>query len=77
MSEFDSRYIWTDGNNTYYSWTHTNYVLDKVTSTWEFKEWNNWDDIDGEQVWTDGSNVYYSNGSDQYVLAKTLKTYID
>ena len=67
-------YIWTDGDNIYYSDGSTNQcVLDKATSTWNLKLWTT--TIYGYNVWTDGENTYYSNGSTQYVLDKTTSTW--
>ena len=68
-------YVWTDGENIYYSSRSNQYVLDKTTSTWSAKTWNGFTNLYGLYVWTDGENVYYSSGSNQYVLDKTTSTW--
>ena len=66
-------YIWTDGNEIYYSWDDTNasYVLDSDSYTWYPM---NWGDIklNGRNIWKDGKTIYYSNtyGDKQAVLDK-------
>ena len=39
--------IWTDGDNTYYSYGSNQYILDKATSTWNTKTWNGFSNIYG------------------------------
>ena len=78
LTNFDSRYIWTDGENIYYSnTTSQQYVLDKSTSTWIPKTWSGYANMDGRCIWTDGENIYYSNGDSysQYVLDKATSTW--
>ena len=76
LTNFNGKYIWSDGINTYYSGLYGvgQYVLDKGTNTWNGKTWNiNF--ISGNNVWTDGDNIYYSEGSAQYVLDKGTNTW--
>ena len=71
LTSFDGQYIWTDGENIYYSSDSTQYVLDKSTSTWTTKTWTGLTSFRGGYVWTDGERVYYSrNAYSQYVLDK-------
>ena len=70
-------YIWTDGEDIYYSYNTTQYVLDKTTLTWSIKTWSGLTNFNGLSVWTDGENIYYSNGSSQYVLDKLTSTWTD
>ena len=75
--------IWSDGNNIYFSAvnqytsppTALNYVLNKLTNTWEEKNWNGLTYINASYVWTDGDNIYYSAGTNQYILDKSTSTW--
>ena len=75
LSNFEGQYVWSDGDNTYYSGLYGSeqYVLNKVSSTWEEKTWNI--NIQGNDIWTDGDNIYYSYLTDQYVLNKETSTW--
>ena len=75
-SYFRGLYIWTDGDDIYYSddVNHAQLILDKSTDTWNSITWNI-TIYDGDRIWTDGKNVYYSLYSEQYVLDKTNKTW--
>ncbi len=78
LTSFYSNYVWTDGENIYYSFDSSNqYVLNKSTSTWNTKTWNGLSSINGYCIWTDGKNIYYSNTVDnaQYVLDKSTSTW--
>jgi hypothetical protein len=67
-------YIWTDGDNIYYSDGSSQYVFDKASSTWTTKTWNGLASFNGQNIWTDGGHIYYSSGSSQYVLEITPAT---
>lgn len=81
ISDFDGSYVWSDGNNIYYSdssshylpdpLTQRNYILNKETGNWDEKVWNglNVAFLFGDYFWTDGEEVYYSDTS-QCVLNK-------
>ena len=71
----DGKYIWSDGDNIYYSNASTQYVLDKETLTWSIKTWTGLTNFYGDRIWTDGENIYYSYVSNQYVLDKTTSTW--
>ena len=75
LTSFGGNYIWTDGDNIYYSDLSNHYVLDKSTSTWSAKTWSGLTSFYGGNVWTDGSNIYYSDGSNQYYLPITKKSF--
>ena len=75
LTNFYNSYIWTDGENIYYSNNSNQYVLDRATSTWSQKTWNGLTRVNGNNIWTDGENVYYSNQSSQYVLNKATSTW--
>ena len=68
-------YIWTDGENIYYSFGTKHYVLDKTTSIWNTKTWTGLTGFYGDSIWTDGDNIYYSFSTDQYVLDKSTSTW--
>ncbi len=68
-SDFGGEYVWTDGEDIYYSY-ETNYVLNG----------KNWEEVDlattalnHSDFWTDGENIYYSCNSDQYVFDTSSK----
>ena len=75
LTSFSSQYIWTDGDNIYYSINAAQYVLNKSTSTWTAKTWNGLNEFYGSCIWTDGGNIYFSDGSRQYVLDKSTSTW--
>ena len=75
LSQPGGDYIWTDGNNIYYSFDLGQYVLDKSTSTWNKKTWNGLESFYGCYIWTDGDNIYYSSARNQYVLDKSTSTW--
>ena len=77
FSEINGSYVWTDGENTYYSYGSTQYVLDVETSTWLEKTWNGLSSLNGLRIWTDGINYYYSNGTVQYVLDIATSTWFE
>ena len=74
-------YVWTDGDNIYYSEYSTQLVLDKTTSTWKPKTWNglNINYFLGNMVWTDGNNIYCtiskSKTTEHYILNKVTSTW--
>ena len=74
-SYFDADYIWSDGVDTYYSYSSNQFKLDKATKTWNQTTWNGYQYPDGDDIWTDGTTCYYSDGSDQYVLDNATKTW--
>ena len=87
-TSFSGEGVWTDGENTYYSWTGTQYVLDETASTWISKTWKNDsggtyypNPYGGNRIWTDGDNIYnsYYNTSSKkyqhYVLDKNTSTW--
>ena len=69
------RYIWTDGENIYYSYNNTQKILNKSVPTWSDKIWTGLTRFYGQNIWTDGENIYYSENSDQYVLDKATSTW--
>ena len=62
-------YIWSDGNNIYYSFKEQQYILNKNIGNWSPKSWNV-SDLNGGFIWHYGENTYYSNDETQYVLNK-------
>lgn len=76
---FYGNYVWTDGENIYYSYgndiSYMHYVLNKSTLTWEEKTWSGIQSFVGSCIWTDGENIYYSYESNQYVLDKSTSTW--
>lgn len=75
LTNFSGMFIWTDGNNVYFSNASTQYILNKSTDTWETKTWSGLTDFYGSNVWTDGNNIYYSQGSNHYVLDTSNDTW--
>ena len=74
-SAFVGKYVWTDGENIYWSSSTDKYVLNRETSTWEPKTWGGLTSPDGSHIWTDGENIYYSRATDQYVLNRETSTW--
>ncbi len=75
LSNFKASYVWSDGENYYYSEGEKQYVLNKSTKTWSVKIWDGFSNIYGNQFWTLGDNLYYSRGKDQYVFDKVTKNF--
>lgn len=73
LTTFSGEYIWTDGENTYYSAESVQKVLDKETSTWNDKVWNNQPgELFGNAIWTDGEDIYCSDQSWGFLLPYKL-----
>lgn len=77
-NSFDTKYVWNDGVNTYYSYGSTHRILDESTNTvkWVTKTWTGLTSFTGDYIWTDGQDIYYSNNTDQYVLDKETSTWV-
>ena len=75
LTNFSGNYVWTDGDNIYYSAGTTHYVLNKSTSTWVSKTWSGLTDFYGSNIWTDGDNIYHSLDNTQRVLNKSTSTW--
>ena len=80
LTYFNASYMWTDGEDIYYSSGGTQYVLNKITSTWNVKTWNGLVNFFGYFVWTDGNNIYCSYRdifqiARHYVLDKSTSTW--
>ena len=77
LTSFRGSYIWSDGNDIYYSRGTTQKILNKATSTWSDKTWSggHYSGFDGNKIWSDGNDIYYSNGTKQYVLDKATSTW--
>ena len=75
LTNFNSEYVWTDGENTYYSNGTIHKVLNKKTSTWDAKTWSGLTNFYGYNVWTNGTDIYYSSGTSHYVLNKSNSTW--
>ena len=66
LTNFGGCYVWTDGDNTYFSDGDTHYVLNG--DTWESKEWKGLTFFYRDAIWKYGENVYYSNTDGSYIL---------
>ena len=66
LTNFNGRYVWTDGNNIYYSCNGNQYVLQG--DTWMPKTWYGLTSFNSNDIWTYGGKYYYSNSTSQYVL---------
>lgn len=75
LTNFSTQYIWSDGENIYYSYNTTQYKLQKETRTWEPMTWNGLTNFSGRYIWAHGKYIYYSEGSIQYVLNKDTYTW--
>ena len=74
FTDISEGFIWTDGENTYYSNQSKQYTLNKETLTWVTKSWNKTITF-GNRTWTDGENIYYSYNGNNYILDKTTSTW--
>lgn len=74
-SNFEAKYIWSDGTDIYYSYSSAQFKLDKETKTWNKMVWQGYQYPDGDDIWTDGTTYYYSDGSGHYVLDNATKTW--
>ena len=68
-------YVWTDGENIYYSNGTMQYKLNKETSTWVEQKWNGLTYFLGWDIWTDGQEIYYSKDDLHYKLNKETSTW--
>lgn len=75
LANIEALYVWTDGENIYYSKYGSHYVLDKATFEWTRKVWNGYTDFSGKCIWSDGENIYYSSGGTTIVLDKSTSTW--
>ena len=74
-TNFSSAYVWTDGENIYYSNGSEHYILQRGTLNWTAVSWYGLTNFIGSWVWTDGENIYYSYDSTHYVLDKATSTW--
>ena len=73
-AEIEGQYIWTIGNNIYYSsGSDTQYVFNKNTKEWDNKIWS-FMGFYGNYIWTDGNHTYFSSNSIQYVIDEATST---
>lgn len=75
LSNLYGNYIWTDGDNIYYSDASSQYVLDRETLTWSTKTWTGLTNFKGDYIWTYDGHIYYSNGNVQMELNKSTSTW--
>ena len=75
LSNFSGQWVWNDGTNIYYSAGSSQYVLDKLTSTWKPKTWYGLTNIYGYNVWTNGVDYFYSSTNKHYILDKATSTW--
>ena len=66
LTQFNSRYIWHRGNDTYYNHGAYSYKLDG--NTWTKISWN-LDYIDGSKIWYCDGHTYHTDHHGTYVLA--------
>lgn len=73
-------YIWTDGDNAYYSRQGSGWeiqkVLNKETNTWDDMIWNGAEGLSADCIWKVGDNTYFSNYNEHYVLNRETNTWI-
>lgn len=75
LTSFLGTRVWTDGENYYYSYSSSQYILDKSTSTWSTKTWTGLNNFSGADIWTDGENIYRSSGNYHNILDKSTSTW--
>lgn len=75
--------IWTDGINTYHSYSNQQYVWDSESSSWKEQKWTFLNDgvevergLSGNNIWTCGDKIYWSAGKGiQYELIVGTSTW--
>lgn len=72
---YSGHYIWSDGENAYYSYDKNNFIFNKTTNTWDEITWKGLESVWGSHIWTDGDNIYQSTTSGSYVLNKEASTW--
>lgn len=73
---YSAFYMWSDGENNYYSYDKNNFIWNKETLSWDEVSWNGLESLWGSQIWSDGENVYYTSLSElSYVLNKETGTW--
>jgi len=68
LTNFDGKYVWSDGTNIYYSSGSSQYVLNRSNNTWSTKTWSGTTvQLDGSYIWYNpySNDWIYSNGSTQ------------
>ena len=74
-SAFYGRYVWSDGERTFYSDGEQDQFI-FIDGIWEPFTWNgDFADVDGHEVWHHNGNIYYSKREEQYVLNKQTDTW--
>lgn len=76
LDSFTGNQIWSDGENTYYSKSSDQFILNSETKTWIPIQWSGLTNFNGKNVWTDGSDYYYSYNENQYQLKKGTQTWV-
>ena len=59
-------YVWSDGENVYYSNGTTQYMLNG--NVWVNHTWVNLNNFYGNNIWSDGKNIYLSNATNHYIF---------
>ena len=72
---YSAFYIWTDGENSYYSYDKSHFIFNKTTFSWDEVTWNGLESLWGSCVWTDGEDIYYTTNTYSYVLNKETSTW--
>lgn len=78
LSSLTANFVWTDGQNCYYSNNENQYVLDMETNTWKSMQWNGLSNFRGDYVWEHAGKIYYSYTSHVfYSLDSSTHTWTD
>ncbi len=72
---FSAYYMWSDGENNYYSYDKNHFIWNKETLSWDEISWNGLESFWGSTVWTDGENIYCTSTTKSYVLNKETSTW--
>jgi hypothetical protein len=68
MTPYGGNYIWSDGENLYYSCGSDQFVFNG--EEWLPKSWLGFEQPNGAYIWVCGEDIYYSDYSEQYKLDK-------
>ena len=70
------QYIWSDGENSYYSNGANQFVFDRDNNKWIEMHWKGLSDFSALQVWTDGEIIYCSPTATNANTTGSKETYI-
>lgn len=75
-ANFDTKYIWSDNKNVYYSNNNIQLQIDDISKKFIPISWQGeLTSFDGDKIWGNDYHIYYSNNDKQYTLDTTSKSW--